>query len=64
VIKLYGAGRLFACKTRPARPGADAWRNLQQEQLAKETSIGAAMEHLHSGVLDQIIGAHISFDTA
>jgi hypothetical protein len=43
---------------------ADAWRNLQKEQLAKETSIGALMEHLDSGVLDQIIGAHIRFDTA
>lgn len=42
---------------------ADAWHNLQREQLAKETSIGALMDHLESGVLNQIVGAHISFDT-
>jgi hypothetical protein len=43
---------------------ADAWRNLQREQLAREPSIGALMEHLDSGVLDQIVGAHINFDSA
>ena len=43
---------------------ADAWHNLERERVAKESSIGALMEHLHSGALDQIIGAHINFDRA
>jgi hypothetical protein len=47
-----------------AKACADAWHNLEREQAAKEPSIGALMEHLHSGALDQIIGANINFDRA
>jgi hypothetical protein len=48
---------------------ADAWSKLRQEQLSKESSIGALMEHLeghlldHNG-LDQLNGAHISLEKA
>ena len=43
---------------------ADAWRKLRQQQIAKETSIGALIEHLDSGVLDQLNGAHIRLEQA
>jgi len=37
---------------------------LRERQLAKESSIGALMEHLDGGVLDLLTGAHISLDKA
>jgi len=40
----------------------DTWCKLQQRQMLAETSIGALMEHLDSGVLDQLSGAHITLD--
>lgn len=43
---------------------ADAWQKLRQEQMEKESSIGALMEHLDDNVLDQLNGAHISLDKA
>jgi hypothetical protein len=33
-----------------------------QEQQGKESSIGALMEHLEDGVLDQLNGAHIGVE--
>jgi len=41
---------------------AEVWRKLRQQQMAKETSIGALIEHLDSGVLDQLSGARISLE--
>jgi hypothetical protein len=43
---------------------ADAWCRLREQQLAKESSIGALMEHLDGGVLDLLTGAHITLDKA
>jgi hypothetical protein len=43
---------------------ADAWWKLKQRQMQRESSIGALMEHLDSGVLDQLVGARISLDRA
>lgn len=37
------------------RACADAWSKLLQAQLRKETSIGALMEHVEGGVLDQLV---------
>jgi hypothetical protein len=42
----------------------DAWCKMQEQQWQAETSIGALMEHLNSGVLDQLNGAHITLDRA
>jgi hypothetical protein len=39
---------------------ADVWYRLRREQIEKESSIGALMEHLDNGVLTQLEGAHIS----
>jgi hypothetical protein len=39
---------------------ADACSKLLQEQVCKESSIGALMEHLSNGVLDQLVGAYIT----
>jgi hypothetical protein len=44
------------------RACADAWAKLMQEQQGKESSIGALMEHLEDGVLDQLNGAHIGVE--
>jgi hypothetical protein len=33
---------------------------LRERQLSNETSIGALMEHLERGVLDQLAGAEIT----
>jgi hypothetical protein len=41
---------------------ADAWAKLMQEQQRRESSIGALMEHLESGVLDQLNGAQIGVE--
>ena len=38
---------------------ADAWWNVKQQQMEKETSIGALMENLERDVLHELIGAHI-----
>jgi hypothetical protein len=43
---------------------ADLWWKLRQQQLAKETSIGAVMERLDNNVLDWLNGAHISLEKA
>ena len=43
---------------------ADAWYRLRERQFAKESSVGALMEHLDSGVLDLLSGAHISLEKA
>jgi hypothetical protein len=43
---------------------ADAWRKLRQQQMEKESSIGALIEHVDGGILDQLNGAHISVDKA
>jgi hypothetical protein len=41
------------------RACSDAWTNLRQRQMQKETSIGALVEHLDDSVLDQLNGAAI-----
>ena len=41
---------------------ADACSKLIQKRLHKDTSIGAVMEHLESGFLDQLDGTHISVE--
>ncbi len=46
------------------RACADAWSRLRQEQMDRETSIGALLEHLDSNVLDQLNGAHILLERA
>ncbi len=38
---------------------ADAWGRLQQQQMERESSIGALMDHLDNSVLDQLHGAQI-----
>jgi len=40
------------------RACADAWAKLMQKQQSKESIIGALMEHLEDGVLDQLNGAY------
>jgi hypothetical protein len=39
---------------------SDAWQQLQQGQLSRETSIGAVMEHVNDSVLDQLLGSTIT----
>jgi hypothetical protein len=39
---------------------SDAWQQLQQAQLSRETSIGAVMEHVNDSVLDQLLGSTIT----
>jgi hypothetical protein len=41
---------------------ADAWFRIQQQQMQKESSIGALMEHLDHSVLDQLTGAHLRIE--
>jgi len=41
---------------------ADAWWKLKQQQMEKESSIGALMEHLERDVLDQLEGASITLE--
>jgi hypothetical protein len=43
---------------------ADAWFKIRQQQMAKESSIGALMEHLENGVIDLLNGAHLNLDRA
>jgi hypothetical protein len=43
---------------------ADAWFRIRQQQMEKESSIGALMEHLDHNVLNQLIGAHLRIDKA
>lgn len=40
----------------------DAWWKLRQQQMQKERSIGALIEHLDASVLDQLNGAQINLD--
>jgi hypothetical protein len=47
-----------------SRACADAWAKIRQQQMEKETSIGALMEHLPTSVLDQLIGSQISLEKA
>ena len=42
------------------RAAACAWSALRERQLSNETSIGALMDHLDRGVLDQLAGAQIT----
>ncbi len=39
---------------------SDAWQQMQQAQLNRETSIGAVMEHVNDSVLDQLDGSTIT----
>jgi hypothetical protein len=41
---------------------ADAWSKSIQEQLRKDTSIGAVMEHIESEMLDRLIGLQIAVE--
>jgi hypothetical protein len=43
---------------------ADAWSKLMQEQLRHNSNIGALMEHLESGVLDQFDGVCLHIERA
>jgi len=43
---------------------ADAWLKIRQQQMEKETSIGALMEHLETNVLDLLNGAQINLEKA
>jgi hypothetical protein len=43
---------------------ADVWWNLKQQQMEKESSIGALMEHLEHDVLNQLQGANITLERA
>ena len=43
---------------------SDAWQQLQQAQLGRETSIGAVMEHVNDSVLDQLDGSSITITRA
>ncbi len=43
---------------------ADAWCRLREDQVSRETSIGALMDHLDGGVLDLLNGAQIILDKA
>lgn len=44
------------------RAWANAWEKIKQDRMARETSIGAVMEHLHDDVIDQLNGAQISLE--
>ena len=44
------------------RACASAWEKIKQDRMAKETSVGAVMEHLRDDVIDQLNGAHISLE--
>jgi len=44
------------------RACAAAWEKIKADQMAKETSIGAVMEHLHDDVLDQLNGIQINLE--
>ncbi|MGO9008022.1 MAG: hypothetical protein ACLQIQ_19090 [Beijerinckiaceae bacterium] len=61
---IYTGGYEIADAESFGRACADAWLKLRQQQLAKETSIGALMEHLETNVLDQLSGAQISLEKA
>jgi len=41
---------------------ADAWCALEEQQMEKEDSIGAVMEHLKRDMLDQMMGANITLE--
>jgi len=41
---------------------ADAWWKIRQQQLDKETSVGALMEHLDDNVIDLLNGAQIKLE--
>jgi hypothetical protein len=43
---------------------AQAWWKIRQQELDKQTSIGALMEHLDGNVLDQLCGSAITIDPA
>ena len=43
---------------------SDAWQQVQQAQLERETSIGAVMEHVNDSVLDQLDGSTITITQA
>jgi hypothetical protein len=61
-ISLYTGAYDVADADSFGRACADAWSKLTQEQVRKESSIGALMEHLSGGVLDQLVGAHITVE--
>ena len=44
------------------RAFADVWIQLHNRRLQKATSIGALMETLNEGVVEELNGAHISLD--
>lgn len=46
------------------RACSDAWAQLLQRQVAKATSIGAAVDMLHQAVRDDLNGTQISFEKA
>jgi len=43
---------------------SDAWQQLRQAQLNRETSIGAVMEHVNDSVLNQLDGSTITITRA
>lgn len=44
------------------RACAAAWEKIKEDQMAKETSIGAVLEHLHDDVIDQLNGVQINLE--
>ncbi|HUL90147.1 MAG TPA: hypothetical protein VLU23_18450 [Pseudolabrys sp.] len=43
---------------------SDAWQQLRQARLNRETSIGAVMEHVNDSVLNQLDGSTITITRA
>ena len=43
---------------------SDAWQQLRQAQLNRETSIGAVMEHVNDSVLNQLDGSTVTITRA
>ena len=59
---LYSAANDVSDAESFGRACADAWETVKQGQMAKETSIGAVMEHLHDDVVDQLNGATLRLE--
>jgi hypothetical protein len=61
-VSLYAGAYEVADADSFGKACADAWSKLLQAQLGREASIGALMEHVEGGVLDQLDGAHINIE--
>ena len=61
-ISLYTGAYDVADADSFGRACADACSKLMEQQVRKESSIGALMEHLSGGGLDHLVGAHITVE--